>query len=402
MILFYRIIYLAARTLMTFLQFVLPEHLKNWILLRNRALSKMNRQQQSDEKSIWFHAASGEIEYVKNIIVEIKKTKRQQKIVVTYSSPSAEKLLGNIKDFVDVIIPLPWDQPKAIAQLIHVINPRSLVFAKTDFWPELIQQTKNRNIPIGVVAVAINTKSKPGIFQNWALKKMNFIFTSNAATTELLKSFNVTTSSDTRFDQVFFRLNQPSKFNLSFEKPLIVFGSTWPEDDVVLIHTVDRFIQQGYQLVWCPHDVHASSVNALKKKLQNKNFAVYSEVQDKTKKISQDILMIDQVGLLADIYRRSEIAFIGGSFKGKIHSVMEALCPENLVFFGPHFENNSEAIEFLNLGLAFQINSAEHFLQQIQMLTPARKTEIKQKLHKLCSNKKGPSKKIADYLLTYY
>ena len=142
------------------------------------------------------------------------------------------------------------------------------------------------------------------------------------------------------------------------------------------------------------HRLHSK----IKSLLPNRTFATYSTVE--STKIKQDILIVDQIGLLADIYRCSEFAFIGGSFKSKIHSVMEALCADNIVFFGPKHSNNSEAIEFSDLKLAFSFETADQCLQQIQSLSQTHKAELKQKIHQLCINKKGASKKIAEYLLT--
>jgi 3-deoxy-D-manno-octulosonic-acid transferase len=230
---------------------------------------------------------------------------------------------------------------------------------------------------------------------------MKFIYTSNAATTELLHKSNVVTLSDTRFDQVFYRLEQPTRFNLCIEKPLFVFASTWPQDDKILSLAVDRIIEFGFQIAWCPHDVDQESIDHLRTKLKNKNFGLYSDLQNHQQNFSQDILIIDQIGLLADIYRKSEMAFIGGSFKRKIHSVMEALCAGNIVFFGPFYQNNSEAVEFLTLNLAFQINSEQQFLEVIQRLSQTQRNEMRLRILNLSQRKKGASKKIAEYLLTY-
>ena len=398
MIYIYRPLYILAKFLILIFRFLLPDHLKNWLDRRN---VDFNLMVPLKAKSIWFHASSGEVEYVKNIITEIKKSNPNQKIALTYSSPSIEKLLTNIKDQLDVVIPLPWDQPQAIKQLITMINPATLVFAKTDFWPELLHQAHAAKIRCGVVSFSLNMKVAPSFLQRWVFKNLSFIFVSDHSTQERLRFCKITSvvASDTRFDQVFFRLQQPSKFNYSFKKPVFTFGSTWPQDDAVLLEVAPSLIKQGLQIAWCPHDAGSENIHSLKEKLANFNHRLYSSLTT-VPDIDNDILIIDQVGVLADIYRQSEFAFIGGSFKEKIHSVMEALCAGNIVFFGPYYQNNSEAIEFLGLNLAFQFNSASQFLEQFQSLTPNSKTEKQLKINELAQSKKGSSKKIAEYLLT--
>lgn len=398
MIYFYRTLYAIIRILVVTFKIFWPASFKHWIQRRQIDLEALVP---LSSKSIWFHASSGEVEYVKNIITEIKLNQPQQKIVLTYSSPSIEKLLHNIKDHLDLIIPLPWDQPQATQKLLEIINPKTLVFAKTDFWPELLFQARKSQVRCGVVSFALNLKHAPTFAQKWGLQNMQFIFVSDEVTKERLKKVGLDSvvAADTRYDQVFFRLNLPSRFNFSFLKPVMTFGSTWPEDDKILLKALPGLLEMGLQIVWCPHDVSSASINILKEKLKGQNFSVFSDLMGSAP-ISSDLLIIDQVGLLADIYRLSEMAFIGGSFKDKVHSVMEALCSGNIVFFGPCFQNNSEAIEFSGLNLAFSFTTAEQLLQKVHSLSQKSRFEMQEILRSLTSRKKGSSKKIAEYLLT--
>ncbi len=58
------------------------------------------------------------------------------------------------------------------------------------------------------------------------------------------------------------------------------------------------------------------------------------------------ILIVDQVGILAELYTWADVGFIGGSFKKQVHSVMEALAAGLPVMVGPYHQNNREAFIF--------------------------------------------------------
>ena len=76
------------------------------------------------------------------------------------------------------------------------------------------------------------------------------------------------------------------------------------------------------------------------------------------------VLIIDQIGILADLYKWADWALIGGSFKGKVHSVMEALSQGCYTFVGPFHGNNREALEFKK-NVFFALNKKVNMVQPI-------------------------------------
>ncbi len=77
-------------------------------------------------------------------------------------------------------------------------------------------------------------------------------------------------------------------------------------------------------------------------------------------------MIIDQVGILADLYAWADWAFVGGSFKKQVHSVMEPLAQGCKTFFGPYYGNNREAIIFANINhYATPVPSGAQMLKHI-------------------------------------
>jgi 3-deoxy-D-manno-octulosonic-acid transferase len=93
--------------------------------------------------TIWFHVSSGEFEYAKTVITELKK--RGHRIVVSYFSPSVEKSIANFKD-VDEFFPSPWENHFSWRSFFKFHSPKVLAIARTDLWPVMIWQTKRRKI----------------------------------------------------------------------------------------------------------------------------------------------------------------------------------------------------------------------------------------------------------------
>jgi 3-deoxy-D-manno-octulosonic-acid transferase len=91
------------------------------------------------------------------------------------------------------------------------------------------------------------------------------------------------------------------------------------------------------------------------------------------------------VGILADLYRNATWAFIGGSFKSKVHSVMEPLCCAIPVITGPRIHNSPEAMKYNNvimneLRVVQVANDSNEFLSAISALKDIQIKDFKKML----------------------
>lgn len=399
MILIYRLIYALLKFLVMILQPVLSPNLKRWVQLRG--LPFENKENLTGV--IWFHASSGEIEYCKSVIREIRIKNPKQKIAVSYSSGSAEKLFSNIRDQVDIFFPLPWDQPLRLLRIFESLKPISLVFSRTDLWPELIHQAHSRKIPISVISFNPNLNGFSGFVLSKLLKKFSYIScidekiglqVANLAPQALIKF-----DGDTRFDQVFYRLSQPTRLSFKCDSALLVMGSTWPEDEAVLLPKLNALKAQGFKFVLSPHEVAASNIERLEGLLKGFGLSYQKlssnlNLQTGFVDFTEDVLVIDQIGFLADCYRFANVAFVGGSFKYKVHSVMEPLCCGLHVLTGPYYKNNPEAVRY-QTQYTHSFSNSEEFEKLALQFKMASKSDVLFDMKKNLS----ASQKVAERLI---
>jgi 3-deoxy-D-manno-octulosonic-acid transferase len=108
----------------------------------------------------------------------------------------------------------------------------------------------------------------------------------------------------------------------------------------------------AHTLILVPHEVNESFLHEIESKclkagFLKRNVTRLSNLNSSIKRTEMlEVLIVDSVGLLAELYRLSQIAFVGGSFKKTVHSVMEPLAAGCLTIVGPLHLNNREAIEF--------------------------------------------------------
>jgi 3-deoxy-D-manno-octulosonic-acid transferase len=315
-------------------------------------------------RPLWIHAASGEFEYAKAVIRELKQRRPDLPIVVTYFSPSFARAVADFPG-VDRAIALPLDLPGPCRSFLLRLQPRLLLIARTDLWPEMLAQCRHRQVPVQIFSYTQKKFTNPlkrGLTR-WLMadvKRVDCVSeTDRAELATLGLKAELRVLGDTRYDQVAYRLQNPKPLpsalhppdNSAARVPCFVAGSTWSEDEAVLLPALAEPLRAGrLKLVLVPHEPSADHLRALTAQLDKLqlSFARFSERKGWDEK---QVLLVDQVGFLAELYMWGDFAFVGGSFRKSVHSVMEALGAGCMTFVGPKHENNREAMEFKNLPL---------------------------------------------------
>lgn len=326
-------------------------------------------------RPLWIHASSGEIEYAKSVIREAKQLYPQIPILVTYFSPSAKKLIQKFSG-IDLAMALPWDHRKSVAKFLDYYKPRAFLIARTDVWPEIATEAKARGIPGLLFAATVSGGSSrkgfiSGALTRTALNALNQIYCVSVEDQENILELGVRTptaiAGDTRFDQVIHRLHNPSPHRtelrpLNKKGKIFVMGSTWPQDEEILLPALKKWIGLGHQAIIAPHEIGDTRLDNLEKQIEK----IIGRRPDRYSKINtwtSPVLLVDQIGCLQELYAWGDVGFVGGSFKDKVHSVMEPLCVGLPVLVGPHHANNREALQFQNVILSpgiFAVNVVQN------------------------------------------
>lgn len=209
----------------------------------------------------------------------------------------------------------------------------------------------------------------------------------------------VTVNGDPRFDRVAAIANQASKFPeveaFIGGRKAIIAGSSWPPDEQLLIPFLAD-LASDYCLILVPHDVSKSHIRQIENALSEKA-QLYSEFD---KPVSSRILIIDQIGLLSQLYQYARIAYIGGGFGKAIHNIQEAVTFGVPVIFGPNHKQFNEAVDLVKLGGAFSISNADELKEQLLKLI--NDDEFHQQAASVCkkyvAEQLGATAKIMDYL----
>ena len=85
--------------------------------------------------------------------------------------------------------------------------------------------------------------------------------------------------------------------------------------------------------------------------------------------LSNNVLIIDSIGLLSNIYHYGDLAYIGGGFESGIHNILEAVAFGLPVVFGPNYKKSNEAVSLIKKKGAISISNYEELKSAINTLS---------------------------------
>ena len=326
------------------------------------------------EQVIWFHAASlGEFEQARPIIEELKTTYKTYKILVTFFSPSGYEIRKNYK-LADVVCYLPLDSKTDVKKFIEIVNPKMAIFIKYEFWPNLLNELKRKEIKTILVSGILREKQlffkKYGRFMRESLDAFHHFFVQDINSKKLLNSINfknVTVAGDTRFDRVSKILVQDNSldFITKFKdnKYTVVAGSTWQEDEELLVNYINNEASEDEKFIIAPHNIKQDLVLELQKSI-NKKAILFSEKRNKNLAEYQ-VFIIDTIGILTKIYASANLAYVGGGLKTGLHNILEPATFGIPVLIGNKYNKFKEAVDLVKIGGCISIENQDEFTQNL-------------------------------------
>jgi len=319
----------------------------------------------NQQKLAWFHCASlGEFEQGRPLMESFRAEHPDYIILLTFFSPSGYELRKNYSG-ADLVFYLPLDTPGNASRFLEIVKPDIAFFIKYEFWFNYLRLLQVANIPHYLVSAIFRANQH---FFKWygdwprnILKGFTHIFVQNEYSRELLEFVgitHVTVSGDTRFDRVVEIAGVLKDFpivqNFTGSKFIMVAGSTWPADEELIA----RFMldnKDQCKLIIAPHEIREAGITTLTSRFGGS--AIRYSQADPGSVSAYQVLIIDSIGMLSQLYRYGTIAYIGGGFGSGIHNTLEAAVYRMPVIFGPNHNKFQEATELVERKGAFVIHN---------------------------------------------
>jgi 3-deoxy-D-manno-octulosonic-acid transferase len=326
---------------------------------------------------VWVHVSShGEYEQARPVIASYKSHRPDHRIVVSFFSPSGfDHVSKRPQPHVDYITYLPLDRKSWAAEFVGILRPDVAFFVKYDLWFHHIAALKKKGIPVFLIAASLRPdQSFFGIFgaffrQN--LEAMDWIFTQNNESLDLLEGIGITHASmsgDTRFDRVAETAKSPKSLpdikTWIGSSSVTVIGSAWEEDMRLLIPLINS--RPDSLWIIAPHDLSPEPMHRWAAQIQAESqfYSAWDPAKPST------VLFIDNIGMLSSIYQFAKVAYVGGAFGKGLHNILEPLGFGVPVIFGKvkKVSKFPEAAQSQQEGCGFSVEDQASLFETVEKL----------------------------------
>jgi 3-deoxy-D-manno-octulosonic-acid transferase len=337
---------------------------------------------------LWLHAVSvGEVLAVSRLVGELDRAFPKFQVMISTTTLTGQTLARE-RFGANRVFYCPLDVPWAVRAYLNAIQPRLLILAETEFWPNLLSGCLGRRIPVAVVNARISDRSWPRYRQlRWfwqpLLSRISQALAQSPLDAERLVAIGcppnrVSVSGNLKFD---IRAAQEAEATRLLKSAtglrFLVAGSTLDGEEAALIEAWPRLLQSNPNLLMVLAPRHPERFNAVATLLKSSGVSWQrrSDWNDPThapaKVTAGQIILLDTIGELASIYSLASVAFVGGSlFPAGGHNPLEPAQFGIPIVMGPHYVNFRAITDDLLTHDALRIATKEDLAETlIRLLT---------------------------------
>ncbi len=363
--------------------------------------------------SVWIHAVSvGEAVLAAKLSAGLKKRFPDVPVIVSTTTQTGNDMIHKSgKGILDAVFYYPLDMSHIVSRVVKLLRPRLYVMIETELWPNLLEELHSRSVPV----VLVNGRISDASFTNY--RKIGFV------TRRILGCIGCFCMQSERDAVKIKRLGAPAEKvfvtgNMKFDEgetpagtsglsreylgfgkddKIIVAGSThFPEERSIIDVYKNLKREQGdLRLILAPR--HVERVDAVRTYVERSglSYNYFSDIlgKDKAPPAGCDILLVDTIGHLKDLYGIATVVFIGGSLVRKGgQNPIEAARWGKAVVFGPHMSNFREVADvFLENEAAVRVKDVPQFERELKKLLsdPGRKDRMARSAREVIERNSG-------------
>lgn len=304
--------------------------------------------------AIWVHAASvGEVKAVSGLLRKIKVHQPGTVICLSSMTATGRQVAKGVPE-IDVVFPLPFDLHGAMRRYLLRIMPSVLIIVETEIWPNMLLAAQDLSVPV--------------VFVNARMTKVSFARYEkvHAVIREVLKDvrvFAMAKSDGERFSRLGARrvellgnlkLDSVAEVDpkrstalreeLGIEhRPVFIAGSIREGEEEEVIEAMayaSAHVPGLYGIVAPRHPGMLATLTGLADR-KGLSWGLRTEMRK-----GIDLLFVDTMGELFDLYGAADVAFVGGSLKDLGgQNILEPIAWGVPTIHGPYMDNFTWALE---------------------------------------------------------
>lgn len=289
---------------------------------------------------VWVHAVSlGEMKLAASIIQKLQE-RHSFTLVATTQTKTGYDFAKSV--FLKNVFYLPIDLPFLQRRLVKKIKPDLFFLIESDFWYQQLKFMKKQ----GAKVFLLNGKMSDRSFSRWKnipkiagklFNHLDVLFVQDLESKEKFSAFVDPSKVEVTGNLKLVKKVQEKKGLFPFlnERKVIVIACTHENEEIELYEALKPLIQEGWVFIFAPR--HPERFSLVYSQLKAANRAT---LRISTQRCSE-VLLVDQLGILNELYHYSTFAVMGGSYGSKKggHDIFEPILAGVYVFFGPHMQS---------------------------------------------------------------
>lgn len=336
-----------------------------------------------DKPVIWVHAASmGEVQAGVGLVrCLVERYSHHQILITTMTATGAARVRAMFGESVTHAY-LPYDLPSAVKRFFDRVRPRLAVILETELWPNVLRESKRRNILVLVASARISPRTEAryrrmaGLFRA-VLNEGVTIAAQTAADAqrfELLGATAVQVVGNIKFD-----IDIPDtvlqagamwreKFGARF---VWVAGSTHEGEETAAIEAHRQLLEQHGDALLILAPRHPQRFDEVQGLLRSSGLEFAMRSTNAPILAAVSIMLVDTLGELLNFYAAADLAFVGGSLVPiGGHNLLEPAALGVGVLCGPHISSTQESATLLAKASALiMVHSAEELAAHVMSLS---------------------------------
>ena len=348
--------------------------------------------------ALWLHAASaGEVRVISYLLAYLRRRRPGLSAHVTVMTRAGFQTASQVVDPDIGVSFFPLDVPPVVSRTLDALQPKMIVIAETEIWPNLVVEATRRGVPI----VQINGRMSEKAFRRYRrvrtsmgmlLSGYDRFFLKTNDDLSRFANFGVgadraVVTGDMKFDAPVAERSEERRqqlradLGITREMFLLVAGSTRPGEEEMLLncHTKLRSMNPTLRLILAPRHLERVSEVCTLVKACGLSSVLHSELseKDRVSELSDTaVIIVDQMGLLAELYSAADLAFVGGTLAPLGgHNLLEPVWAGTPVLFGPSIDNVKESAEYIRSGnFGATVRDGETLYTYVREIVEGRRT----------------------------
>jgi 3-deoxy-D-manno-octulosonic-acid transferase len=332
------------------------------------------------EESIWIHAVSvGEALTARALAADLKTRYPRLRLFLSTTTMAGQQVARGKLSNVDAVFYFPFDWTFIVRRTLNLVRPRLFIMMETEIWPNLLRECRRRGIRTVMINGRISSRSYPRYrlirpFIRRVLGDVDRFCVQSEESARRLADLgadaaHVSVTGSLKFDS----LELPAAtsharprervlrfFRLSPNRTVVIAGSTMRGEEAAVLHAFAaiKAAMPGALAVLAPRqperfgEVERLARDAGLVTIRRSELPIDAEPR-------ADVVVLDTIGELAQLYQLATAAFVGGSLVDHGgHNILEPAVFGKPIVFGPHMHNFKEIADaFLSNDAAIQVQS---------------------------------------------